>query len=262
MCPNAPMDGTYSECPGFCAGGGFCLQPAEMPNWAVCARGCLDDCNCWPAPEGDGDAPAVCSQILANGASACVLDCGAGQTCPTGMLCADATYCAFDSSNACAAAIQDPSFEFGQPNPFWNASSDPFGDVLPICTGATCGVNNALTGEAYLWFGGFGMAQSVGGVVQQNILIPTDAMSLSLFVHIAAATTIDPEDDQVRVIIDSSVELLITAADAALYPTYTEVLIDVSPYADDGIHTLVIDGFTAGDELTNFFVDDVSLICN
>src|SRR5690606_7549451 len=81
--PMPPEDGGYDPCPGLCGGGGQCLH--EIDEYAVCTRGCFMDCNCWPAP--DGDAPARCSSELLENTSLCVLDCSAGQTCPTGMFC-------------------------------------------------------------------------------------------------------------------------------------------------------------------------------
>mgnify|MGYP007130731186 CR=1 FL=1 len=91
--PMPPEDGGYDPCPGLCGGGGQCY--GDGAEYAVCTRGCFMDCNCWPAPAGDGDAPARCSSELLESTSVCVLDCSSGQTCPSGMFCvADLGICA------------------------------------------------------------------------------------------------------------------------------------------------------------------------
>jgi hypothetical protein len=91
--PTPPEDGGYDPCPGFCGGGGQCY--GDGAEYAVCTRGCFMDCNCWPAPAGDGDAPARCSDDLLESTSVCVLDCSSGQTCPSAMFCvADLGICA------------------------------------------------------------------------------------------------------------------------------------------------------------------------
>jgi hypothetical protein len=91
--PMPPEDGSYDQCPGLCGGGGQCFN--DMDQFAVCTRGCFMDCNCWPAPDGDGDAPARCSSALLETTSVCVLDCSGGESCPRGMFCvADLGICA------------------------------------------------------------------------------------------------------------------------------------------------------------------------
>ena len=99
MCKDLPTEGDYTECVQgfFCAGGGSCLED-EAQTFQVCTRGCVDECNCWATPEGDHTAvPACRDDILANGALTCVLDCSAGETCPTDMYClAQFNICVFD----------------------------------------------------------------------------------------------------------------------------------------------------------------------
>lgn len=67
-CINAPA--------GVLDGGNFCS-----------IRDCVDVCDCFDPPA-TGTAPVICSPILADGATACGLDCSGGQTCPDGMECA------------------------------------------------------------------------------------------------------------------------------------------------------------------------------
>ncbi len=63
-----------------------CLTgPTEGSN--VCMiRDCVDACDCFNPPE-TGDAPVECREVLEGGGTACVLNCGDGQTCPDGMTC-------------------------------------------------------------------------------------------------------------------------------------------------------------------------------
>lgn len=84
---------------GDCANGGLaacmadtpplCVQDdPNMPSIGVCGRPCVDECDCWAAPD-DGDAPVACRSLAPGGDGTCVLDCSAGQTCPGGMNCLD-----------------------------------------------------------------------------------------------------------------------------------------------------------------------------
>ena len=283
-------DGTACPAGWECFDDIACLQPlpgAPVPGYASCVPvdQCVADETCYsadanggsvtvnvcsspncpsvdacPLAPASGDAVPACGDI-GGGNDTCYLDCSGGETCPTGMLCADATYCAFDSGDPCVIAIGDPSFETGQPNAAWDSDHNQFPGLLPICEEATCGAASALTGDFYLWFGGFDMGMNTDGYVEQDIVIPTAATSLSLFLFMANVTTVNPENDFVEVLIDGNQEFIATGDDAALYPVYTEVLVDVSAYADDAVHTLRIAGVTTGAELTNMFVDDVSLVC-
>lgn len=85
------IDNTLCNWVGDPDGTGFltCLSapPMELEGGNVCTiRGCRDVCDCFDPPA-TGTAEVVCAEILANGETACGLDCSRGQTCPDGMTC-------------------------------------------------------------------------------------------------------------------------------------------------------------------------------
>ena len=92
MDADGEIDNTLCNWIGDPDGTGYltCLSapPKDLDGGNVCTiRDCRDTCDCFDAPA-TGTAPVVCAPILADGATACGLDCSEGQTCPDGMQCA------------------------------------------------------------------------------------------------------------------------------------------------------------------------------
>lgn len=92
MDANGDIDNTLCNWIGDPDGTGFltCLSspPAKLEGGNICTiRDCVDTCDCFDPPA-TGTAEVVCAKILADGATACGLDCSSGQTCPDGMECA------------------------------------------------------------------------------------------------------------------------------------------------------------------------------
>jgi hypothetical protein len=86
------IDNTLCNWIGDPDGTGFltCLSspPMKLDGGNICTiRDCVDTCDCFDAPA-TGTAEVVCAKILADGSTACGLDCSNGQTCPDGMECA------------------------------------------------------------------------------------------------------------------------------------------------------------------------------
>lgn len=86
------IDNTLCNWLGNPDGTGFltCLSapPMALDGGNICTiRDCVDTCDCFDPPA-TGTAVVVCAEILADGSTACGLDCSAGQTCPDGMECA------------------------------------------------------------------------------------------------------------------------------------------------------------------------------
>jgi hypothetical protein len=80
--------------------------------------------------------------------------------------------------------------------------------------------------------------------------------TLSFWLEIPAAGT----TGFMNVEIDDDILFTVDETDQATYPTYTLVTLDVSAYADGGVHNLEFYSETdAGAAVTNFFVDDVVL---
>ncbi len=92
----APPPGVYADCSAGLAacmaegGPAQCLQDdPNTPSISVCGRPCADACDCWAAPA-DGEAPVACKSLVVGDDGTCVLDCAAGQSCPSGMSCNEA----------------------------------------------------------------------------------------------------------------------------------------------------------------------------
>jgi hypothetical protein len=257
----------YGDCVNFpeaeaCQSDETCqLDATQDPEQGVCAAtDCVDpNTDCPIAPEG-GDALRACLDVDGAGGDECVLDCTGGETCPPLMTCGAGNYCVWLDQGECATAIGDPSFESGSPNDAWEEASTNFG--TPLCDPTSCpAFNTARTGDWYVWFGGVDDGLEVGSMTQ-DITIPAEADTLAFWLYFAAETTVNPELDNVEVLIDDMQLFIATAEDEGMYEDYTLVTMDVTAFADGGVHTLVIQSSTEGDEVTNILVDDVSLLCN
>lgn len=86
------MDVPYGACPGGgdgeCTGEQICLAGGGYPS--ACAQPCTGPEDC--APPADGDATPFCAPIV----DVCLLGCGSGETCPTGMSCFASFACGHD----------------------------------------------------------------------------------------------------------------------------------------------------------------------
>jgi hypothetical protein len=158
------------------------------------------------------------------------------------------------SPTSSGGVVADGGFEAGTPNPSWNEFSATFG--TPICDTA-CGTGGGTgphSGSWWAWFGGINASET--GFVDQNVTIPVGFDSLSFWLEIPVADN----SGFLNVEIDDTIVFSVTEADAGTYATYAEVVLDISAYADGGSHKLEFySEVSLGSNLTNFFVDDVSI---
>jgi Zn-dependent metalloprotease len=158
------------------------------------------------------------------------------------------------SPTSSGGVVADGGFEAGTPNPSWNEFSATFG--TPICDTA-CGTGGGTgphSGSWWVWFGGINASET--GYVDQNVTIPVGFTSLSFWLEIPVADN----SGFLNVEIDDTIVFSVTEADAGTYATYTEVVVDIGAYADGGSHKLEFySEVSAGSNLTNIFVDDVSI---
>ena len=149
--------------------------------------------------------------------------------------------------------VDDGSFEGGSPNPFWNEGGSI---ASPICD-PSCGADLARTGSWYVWMGGW--ATDNTAFVDQDVTIPADPNGavLRFWMLIGADPTVD--SGTLDVSIDGNVVASFSEQDAPNFGEYTEVVVDISAYADGGVHNLEFFGEEVGTTITNFFVDDVSI---
>jgi len=153
-----------------------------------------------------------------------------------------------------ANVVPDGGFEGGTPNAFWTEFSTNFG--TPICDTFACGTGGGTgpnSGAFWSWFGGIAAFEEAS--VEQSIVIPTGATMLDFaYEHPVASGN---GADFLNVEIDGNVELNIIEGGASI--GYSLVQVDVSAYADGGLHTLRFDSVCTGTGTSNFFVDDVFL---
>ena len=156
------------------------------------------------------------------------------------------------SSRGITNVINDSSFEMGPGSGAWNEFSSTFG--TPLCD-ATCGDGGgtgAHTGSWWCWFGGIDTTDEIG-YVDQDITITPGIDSLYFYLEIPVGQT----PGFMKVIIDDDTLWTVTEADS--YPTYSQVSVNVSAYADSAIHNLKFYSETRAGGFTNFFIDDISL---
>lgn len=154
-----------------------------------------------------------------------------------------------------ANVIQGGGFEDGSPNPYWEEFSTLFG--TPLCTQALCGGPAPHGGTWHAWFGGAGPSAAESGYLSQTVTINSGPATLSFYLLIGVASG---GTGDFTVTVDNTVVFNATEADAASYPTYTLVSVNVSAFADNGQHVVKFaesDPADAGN--INFFVDDVAL---
>ncbi|MEX2219080.1 MAG: hypothetical protein WD749_10015 [Phycisphaerales bacterium] len=161
-------------------------------------------------------------------------------------------------------AVPDPSFEISGPAfqaslpTVWQAGSTNFG--APFCNGDCLGPGQptgARTGEWWCWFGGTSALEQAA--VWQVVAIPAGAPVLRL--HLFAFSDRPTSTDRLRVLVDTTVVLAINNQQILPYLTgYEPIDIDLAGFAGTS-RTLRIEAETlAGPGITNFFVDDVSIV--
>ena len=152
--------------------------------------------------------------------------------------------------------LSDPSFEEGTPNTSWFESSTNFG--TPLCSFGSCGSGGGTgprTGDWWAWFGGISFYEE--GEINQALVIPSGTATLSFWLEIPASS--GNNLDYLEVQIDGNT-IATFLENTPGYGTYTQVILDVSAYADGNSHTLRFYSEIFGPVTTNFFVDDVELI--
>ena len=159
---------------------------------------------------------------------------------------------------ASAEIVKDGSFEStpaGENNPNWTES----GSFAVICDVDTCGDGDGTagsrTGKNWAYFSGVPTPDLQG--VSQEIVIGAPPATLTFWLWVGRAN--GGANDALRVLIDDT-ELFEVLEDSTAYPSYKQVTLDLSQYADSTPRTLnfFFDGF-GGIPATSFSVDDISL---
>ncbi len=162
-----------------------------------------------------------------------------------------------DSATALLACLPNPvvdgGFEVGTPNPAWTQFSTNFG--TPVC-GPGCGAF-ARTGNWWVWFGGIASTLEVGSV-QQSVTIPSGIATLVFYLSIPASS--GNGTDFVRALVDGTPVFTALEGNPAYTSGYARVAVDVSGFANGGLHLLRFESTSSGTgpgTFSSFFVDDV-----
>ena len=163
--------------------------------------------------------------------------------------------------------IQDPSFEASfLSNAYWQQF---WTNDVPVCSTAGCGSNPTAgprTGSNWVWFGGFDFAEP-GTIspeiayVYQNVVFPRPSCdaTLQFYFWIGYAEPGSDVNDRVIATVDGNTVFSANATQQNSYPSYKLVSIDVSAYADGGVHQVQF-RTRISSQLVNFNLDDVSLV--
>lgn len=156
--------------------------------------------------------------------------------------------------------VQDGGFEAGTPSPFWTESSTNFG--TPLCDLTTCsqgGGTGPFAGSWWAFFGGIDGFFEQGSVSQTIQGGADDTCTLFFWLEIPATSGNGTDFLEVTI---GGVTAWSILESAGPFVGYTQIVEDVSAWIDGTPQTLEFFGETSGEpDLTNFFVDEVSLTC-
>ena len=157
--------------------------------------------------------------------------------------------------------VTDGGFETGPGGTAWTQSSTNFG--TPVCDLIACGAGTGtgpLNGSYWAWFGGFPGGVETGKV-SQSFVIPSGGTALLTFW--LEMSRCDSPQDLIEVKIDGNVVFSADGISPLCGITgYSLRSVNISAYADGNSHTLEFTSttFSANGDVSNFFVDDVSVI--
>ncbi len=161
------------------------------------------------------------------------------------------------SNGSASGAVADPSFELGTPNAAWVETSTNFG--TPLCDVGGCGVGGGtgpFDGAWWAWFGGIAAPET--GSVSQDIVISNGTTDMTFWLEVPIACA-SPADFMTLSI--DSIPVFTVDGTSPLCGTvgYTQQTVDISTFADGGMHNLAFVSTITGVGTTNFFVDLVDV---
>jgi cysteine-rich repeat protein len=152
--------------------------------------------------------------------------------------------------------LADPGFEAGQGGGLWTESSVAFGS--PICNSDICGQSSQRSGTHWVWFGGV-IIDPEEAMVSQQLVIPDTAYELSFWLH---AEFCDSASDYVEVLIDDTSIWELHGDDISCgEPSYSQVVLDITAFADNAVHEVAFhsETFSDNEDSSDFHLDDTAL---
>jgi hypothetical protein len=149
--------------------------------------------------------------------------------------------------------LLDGGFELGRPNPDWSEVTDG----LFVIT------HSALSARSGEWLASFGgnLFEPLTQSLEQTCSFPSGG-GAALFYYLRIPEASTDEADFLRVTVDGNQLAQYGVHDATDFSTYTKTILDLSDYADGGMHTIRFECSVSGAPVTSFRIDDVSLnIC-
>ena len=156
-----------------------------------------------------------------------------------------------------ANLIQDPSFElYTNPSSPWEQYSANFTTPLWMYPS---GNDTPHTGDVFAWFGGYDR-DIEQAYISQTVTLPAGT-SAGLVFWLAVPKCANGTSDYMVVTIDGNQVFKVDSTSGQCGdPNYYPQMMDISTYADGNKHTLEFYGYTSGGALSDFLVDDVSII--
>jgi hypothetical protein len=150
--------------------------------------------------------------------------------------------------------VDDPSFEDGSPNMYWDEESYLYDNVICDTSCIQDGGVEPRTGSYMVWFGG--IAETEVARVEQTLHLPQGLARVRFWLGIDTGP-LRNGDDVLEVQLNDTVVFSVTEAETDDYPLYTEIN-EVVPVAA-GAQVLSFEADLTGNHLTSFFIDDVSV---
>ena len=153
--------------------------------------------------------------------------------------------------------IQDPSFElYTSPSSPWQQYSANFTTPLWMYPSGNA---TPHTGDVFAWFGGYDR-NIEEGYISQTMTLPAGT-SAGLVFWLALPQCANGTSDYMVVTIDGNQIFKVDSTSSQCGdPKYYPQMMDISNYADGNKHTLEFYGYTIGGSISDFLVDDVSII--
>ena len=155
--------------------------------------------------------------------------------------------------------ILDGGFETGGiPSTIWNHPQTSTNFGTPLCDFGTCGDGSGSapprTGLKWAWFGGIPVPETA--TLGQDVTIPSGTATLRFWMRIGAVSV--PFTDVLNIKIDNVIVQSYTEPTVA-ETTYTERVIDLTSFANGGLHNIQFEYIGPSSGTASFVVDDVAL---